>query len=61
MARVYVDDELNLPVRSETYLWPARQGGDPVLLKDCTYLNLRLNNGFADRDFDAQNPQYGFR
>src|SRR5439155_11233460 len=23
MARVYVDDELNLPVRSETYLWPA--------------------------------------
>jgi hypothetical protein len=61
MARVYVDDELNVPVRGETYLWPARQGGEPVLIQEYTYLNLRLNNSFTDRDFDVNNPQYRFR
>jgi hypothetical protein len=61
VGRVYVDDELNAPVRSETYLWPDRQGGQPVLIQEYTYLNLRFNNGFTDRDFDVNNPQYGFR
>jgi hypothetical protein len=61
MARVYVDDELNVPVRGETYLWPTQRGGEPVLIQEYTYLNLRFNNGFTDRDFDVNNPQYGFR
>ncbi len=61
MARVYVDDELNVPVRGETYLWASRQGGEPVLIQEYTYLNLRMNNGFTDRDFDVNNPQYRFR
>ncbi|MBC7317493.1 MAG: DUF1571 domain-containing protein, partial [Chloroflexi bacterium] len=26
-----------------------------------TYLNIKLNNGFTDMDFDIRNPNYDFR
>jgi len=60
IARVFVDEELRLPVRYESYDWPAKPGGPPLLLEQYTYLNIRLNNGFTDRDFDINNPEYGF-
>jgi hypothetical protein len=60
VARVFVDDELNLPIRYEAYLWPRQAGGKPELEEEYTYLNLKLNNGFSDQDFDANNPNYGF-
>lgn len=60
IARIYVDDELQLPIRYEAYGWPTRQGEKPPLLEEYTYLNLRLNNGFTDRDFDRNNPNYNF-
>jgi len=60
MARVFVDDELNLPIRYESYDWPQRPGGPPVPMEQYTYLNLKLNNGFTDADFDIRNPQYRF-
>jgi hypothetical protein len=60
VARIYVDDELNLPVRYESYDWPDEEGGKPQLLEEYTYLNLKLNNGFTDADFDARNPNYQF-
>ncbi len=61
MARVFIDDELNLPIRFETYDWPNRQGETPVLNGEYTFLNLKLNNGFTDVDFDVRNPRYGYR
>jgi hypothetical protein len=61
IARIYVDDELNLPIRYEAWDWPARQGGPPQLMEEYTYQNLKLNNGFTDLDFDVRNPKYGFR
>jgi hypothetical protein len=61
LARIYVDDELNLPIRFESYDWPARQGGDPQLIEEYTYQNLKINNGFTELDFDVSNPKYGFR
>ena len=60
VARIYVDDELNLPVRYESYDWPEEEGGKPQLLEEYTYLNLKLNNGFTDADFDVRNPNYQF-
>ena len=30
------------------------------LLEEYTYVDLKLNNGFSDTDFDTANPQYGF-
>ncbi len=60
IARIYVDDELNVPIRYESYDWPEKEGGRPQLLEEYTYLNLKLNNGFTDADFDARNPNYQF-
>jgi hypothetical protein len=61
LARVYVDDELNMPVRYESYDWPTRQGERPPLLEEYTYTDVKLNNGFTDFDFDTNNPAYNFR
>lgn len=54
LARIFVDDELNVPIRYESYDWPAKPGGSPRLLEEYTYLNLKLNNGFTDTDFDPR-------
>ena len=61
LARIFVDDELNLPIRYESYDWPEKPGGPPELIEEYTYLNLKLNNGFTDADFDIRNPNYQFR
>ena len=60
VARIFVDDELNLPIRYEAYDWPKTAGGAPELIEEYTYLNLKLNNGFTDADFDIHNPHYHF-
>jgi len=61
LARIFVDDELSVPIRYEAYSWPREPGGDPELLEEYTYLNLKLNNGFTDADFDIRNPSYAFK
>jgi hypothetical protein len=60
IARIFVDDELNLPIRYESYDWPKKEGAAPDLLEEYTYLNLKLNNGFTDANFDVHNPSYRF-
>ena len=60
VARVYVDDELNLPVRYESYDWPDKPGGKPILLEEYTYTDIKMNNGFSDMDFSENNPKYHF-
>ncbi len=60
LAKIFVDDQLNLPIRFESYTWPEQDGGQPPLLEEYTFLNLKTNNGFTDRDFDVRNPDYGF-
>jgi len=60
LARIFIDDEMNLPIRYEAYGWPDRPGGKPVLEEEYTYLNIKINNGFTDADFDIRNPNYGF-
>jgi len=61
LARIFVDDEYNVPVRYEAYDWPKEPGGAPELLEEYTYLNLKFNCGFTDADFDIKNPNYRFR
>ena len=60
LARVFVDDQLHLPLRYELYVWPQKADAEPALLEAYTYLDLRLNNGYTDADFDPRNPNYGF-
>lgn len=61
LARIFVDEELNLPIRYESYEWPREKGGKPPLTEEYTYLDMKLNNGFTDMDFDTKNPNYKFR
>lgn len=61
IARIYLDTELNVPIRYESYDWPTEKGGEPILVEEYTYLNLKLNNGFTDLDFDVNNPKYQFK
>jgi len=61
IARIYIDQQLNLPIRYEGYTWPQKQGGQPELMEEYTYRNLKINNGFTDADFDIRNPNYRFR
>ncbi len=61
LARIYLDEELNVPIRYEAYEWPAKAGGDPVLLEEYTYVNLKLNVGLTDADFDISNAGYHFK
>jgi hypothetical protein len=58
VARIFVDDGLNIPVRYEAYDWPKNPGGQPELIEEYTYLNLKLNVGLTDADFDRYNPAY---
>lgn len=60
LARFFVDDELQVPIRYESYGWPQEPGGDPVLNEEYTYLKLKFNNGFTDADFDEENAEYDF-
>ena len=60
VARIYVDEELDLPIRHESYDWPDEEGGKPKLLEEYTYLNLKLNVDLTDWDFDHRNGEYGF-
>jgi hypothetical protein len=61
LARIYVDDELQLPIRYEAYDWPAPGTNQPQLNEEYTFLNVKLNNGFTDADFSTENPSYGFK
>ncbi len=61
LARIFVDKDYNVPIRYESYDWPREKGGRPELMEEYTYLNLKLNNGFTDADFDSKNPNYKFR
>lgn len=60
LARIFIDDQWRLPIRYASYDWPKEQGGQPRLIEEYTYLDLKFNLGLNDRDFDYRNPNYGF-
>ena len=61
MARIFIDNELKMPTRYESYDWPKEAGGNPSLIEEYTYLDVKPNNGFTDEDFSVGNPSYGFQ
>ena len=60
VARIYVDKELSLPIRYESYDWPKKKDDDPILIEAYTYQQLKLNVGLTDTDFDYKNPAYNY-
>ena len=57
-AQVFIDNELQVPVRYNAYTWPTEPGGEPELEESYTYLKLKVNNDYTDADFDQTNPDY---
>jgi hypothetical protein len=54
MANVFVDTELNVPVRIAAYGWPEKTGDQPPVLAEYTYTDLRLNVNLDDGAFDPE-------
>jgi hypothetical protein len=54
-TRIFFDTELGMPIHFDAYMWPAQAGGEAPLEESYTYTNLKTNNGYTARDFDANN------
>ena len=55
IATLFVDDELNVPIRLVTFGWPKAEGEKPPLNEEYTYVDLKLNVGLTDDDFSESN------
>jgi hypothetical protein len=56
-AEVYLDNELQVPIRYAAYMWPQNPGEQPPLEEEYTYLKLEVNKGFNDFTFSRDNPE----
>ena len=61
IARIFVDEELGVPIRYAAYTWPTQPGGAPRLMEEYTFIDLELNVGLTEKDFDRTNTRYRFR
>ncbi len=61
IAQIFMDEELQIPVRYAAYDWPKVAGGEPEIIEEYTYQNIKVNVGLTDADFDQANPEYSFR
>lgn len=52
IARVFIDDQYQVPVRYAAYIWPTTPGGRPEVDEAYTYLDMKLNVGLNASDFD---------
>lgn len=59
-AEIFIDDELNIPVRYAAFFWPAKPGQADDVLEAYTYTNMKVNVGLTNSDFDPANPNYNF-
>lgn len=60
IARIYIDDERNIPVAYEGYGWPENPSDEPPLIEKYYYTQIELNVGLKDMDFSVDNPAYGY-
>ena len=59
-AQIFIDDELELPVRYVAYDWPKPGETRGEIQEEYTHLQIKLNVGLTDKDFDPKNPEYDF-
>jgi len=60
-ARVFLDEELDLPVYFAAYGWPEKEGQSPPLLEEFLFTKIQLNPRFTAKDFQEENDAYGFQ
>ncbi|MFP6574465.1 MAG: DUF1571 domain-containing protein [Pirellulaceae bacterium] len=60
IARIFIDNKLNVPIRYAAYDWPKSPNLKPEITEEYTYLDLKVNVGLNDMDFNVKNPDYNF-
>ncbi len=60
IAQIFIDTERMIPLRYAAFLWAEEEGAEPPLEEEYTYLNVELNVGLTDKDFDPENPAYKY-
>jgi hypothetical protein len=60
IARIAIDDQLNLPIHYESSTWPTAPGGRPELLERYTYTDIQINPGLVAETFSPDNPDYDY-
>ena len=61
LAQIFIDDQLGVPIRYAAYGWPEGAQGESPVLEEYTYMQLKLNVGLTDDDFDVNNKNYNFK
>jgi hypothetical protein len=56
VSRIFLDNELRVPIHYDAYSWPEKEGDKPPLEESYTYSQLKLNTGLTPADFDDKNP-----
>ncbi|QDT11715.1 DUF1571 domain-containing protein [Planctomycetes bacterium K23_9] len=59
-AQIFIDDAYNVPIRYIAYDWPRVANAKPEIIEEYNYMNLKINVGLKDSDFDPENPKYNF-
>lgn len=52
VARIFMDAQMQVPIRYAAYSWPTKPGGPLVLEEAYTYLNLKVNVDLKGDAFD---------
>ena len=60
IVQVFLDTERQIPLRYAAFLWPQRPGDPPPLEEEYTYLDVELNVGLSEADFDPDNSEYNY-
>ncbi len=59
-AQVFIDDVYNIPIRYVAFDWPRSPGAELEVIEEYNYLDLKINVGLTDADFDPRNSAYNF-
>ncbi len=59
ITRLFLDNATGYPIRLEQLNFPEGNA-KPILAEAYTYLDVKVNVGLKDRDFDHTNPNYAF-
>ena len=60
IAKIYIDDQRNIPIAYEGFVWPKKEGDPPVLQEKYYFTDIKINVGLKDIDFDPSNPDYDY-
>lgn len=60
IAQIFFDAERMIPLRYAAFGWPKKEGDEPPLEEEYTYLNVKLNVGLTAEDFNPDNPNYKY-